>query len=112
MNFGNFAPVLATKNTMEINFGHIGNSLGTRVLGKKIRLEIEESLRNGEFVTFNFEGVKLISHSFSDECFAKLIEVIELEHLKKKSTFKNANDLVKKTIAFTIKERLQQLASA
>lgn len=97
---------------MEINFGHIGNSLGTRVLGKEIRLEIEESLKNGEFVTFNFEGVKLISHSFADECFAKLIEVVELSELKKKSTFKNANDLVKKTIAFTIKERAQQLVTA
>lgn len=112
MNFGNFVAVYTTKDTVEINFGHIGNSLGTRVLGKKIRLEIENALKNDEFITFNFEGVKLISHSFSDECFAKLIEVIELEDLKKKSTFKNANDLVKKTVAFTIKERALHLASA
>ncbi|WP_283643285.1 STAS-like domain-containing protein [Croceibacter atlanticus] len=97
---------------MEINFGHIGNSLGTRVLGKKIRLDIEKALLNEEFITFNFDGVKLISHSFADECFAKLIEIIDLEDLKKMSTFKNANGLVKKTIAFTIKDRLQELAIA
>lgn len=97
---------------MEINFGHIGNSLGTRVLGKEIRLKIEDSLKSEQFVTFNFEGVKLISHSFADECFAKLLEVVELEELKMKSTFINTNDIIKKTVAFTIKERAMKLVSA
>ena len=112
MIFGNFGTVFTTTYIMEIKFGHIGNSLGTRVLGKKLRLEIEQSLKSEEFVTFNFEGVKLISHSFADECFAKLIEVIELNDLKRKSTFINTNDIIKKTVAFTIKERAMQLASA
>ncbi|PKA97789.1 uncharacterized protein DUF4325 [Flavobacteriaceae bacterium MAR_2009_75] len=96
---------------MEVNFGDSGRSLGTRTLGKKIRLEIENSLENGDFVTFNFEGVSLISHSFADECFAKLIEIVELDDLKKKSTFINANELVKKTIAFTIRERVKLLTT-
>ncbi|AOW22046.1 STAS-like domain-containing protein [Urechidicola croceus] len=97
---------------MEIKFGHIGNSLGTRVLGKKFRLDIENALKNDEFVTFNFEGVRMISHSFSDECFAKLIEVVELKDLKKNSTFVNTNDIIKKTVSFTLKERMTKLYTA
>lgn len=94
---------------MKIHFGHINNSLGTRVLGEKTRLEIEASLRNGDFVTFDFDGVDLISHSFADECFGKLLLTWNLEEIQKLSTFKNTNDLVKKTIAFVIKERVSQV---
>ena len=112
MNFGNFDLLFKTNYTVEIKFGHIGTSLGTRVLGKKLRLEIEQSLNSGKFVTFNFEGVKLISHSFADECFAKLIENMELQDLKQKSTFINTNDLIKKTVAFTIRERAEKLVTA
>ena len=93
---------------MEINFGHINNSLGTRVLGQKLRLKIEESLKVGEVVTFNFEGVNMISHSFADECFGKLLLTWDIEDLKLMSTFKNTSSLVKKTVAFTLKERVAQ----
>lgn len=97
---------------MEIKFGHIGSSLGTRVLGQKLRLEIEESLRNGDFITFDFKGVNMVSHSFADECFGKLLLTLELTELKTKSTFTNTNELVKKAVAFTLKERAKQLELA
>lgn len=90
---------------MEIQFKHIGNSLGTRVLGESIRTKIEDSIHNNMFVTFDFEGVDLISHSFADECFGKLLLTWDLNALKAKTTFKNTNDIIKKTIAFTLKER-------
>ncbi|MBU3822502.1 STAS-like domain-containing protein [Flavobacteriaceae bacterium XHP0103] len=97
---------------MQINFGHINSSLGTRVLGKKLRLEIEESLRNDGFVIFNFEGVNTVSHSFADECFGKLLLSWNIEELKAKSTFQNTNALIKKTVAFTLKERASEMALA
>ena len=91
---------------MTINFKNSGTSLGTRFLGQKFRLEIEESLSKNEFVVFDFNGVDFISHSFADECFGKLLLEIKLSDLKEKTTFKNANELIKRTIAFTLKERL------
>jgi len=97
---------------MQINFGHLNNSLGTRVLGRKLRLEIEESLRNDEFVIFNFEGVNSISHSFADECFGKLLLSWNIEDLKAKSTFQGANHLIKKTVSFTLKERATEMVLA
>lgn len=112
MIFGNFATSFTTIEAMEIKFGNIGSSLGTRFLGKKLRLEIEESISNNDFVVFNFEGVNSISHSFSDECFAKILINTSLEDLKANTTFKNTNALIKKTIAFTIKERTSLLVTS
>ena len=94
---------------MIIQFGHINNSLGTRSLGQEIRFQIENSLQNGEFVTFDFEGVDSVSHSFADECFGKLLLAWRLEDLKSKSTFKNISDNLRKTVSFTLKERLLEL---
>ncbi|WP_321826274.1 STAS-like domain-containing protein [Maribacter dokdonensis] len=97
---------------MQIDFGNIGSSLGTRALGQELRLEIEKSLKSGGFIVFNFEGVQLISHSFADECFGKLLLSLDFNNIKSNSTFKNTNDLVKKTISFTLKERMSTLAEA
>jgi len=93
---------------MTIQFSHIGESIGTRVLGKQIRMEIEEAITHGKFVTFDFADVKVISHSFADECFGKLLAKWSLKELQSKSTFKNANGFIKKTIAFTLNERLSE----
>lgn len=63
-------------------------------------------------MSFDFEGVKVISHSFADECFGKLLLSRDLEHIKSLSTFLNANDLVKRTIAVSLKERLNEKPAA
>ena len=93
---------------MVIQFGDINNSLGTRSLGSKLRLEIEENLKKGEFVFFDFSNVNVISHSFADECFGKLLLKWEIEELKKITTFINVNPIIKKIISFTLKERQQK----
>ena len=93
---------------MTIHFSNIGESIGTRVLGKQIRDEIEEALTKAIFVTFDFKDVNVISHSFADECFGKLLNKWTLQELKTKTTFKNANGFIKKTIAFTLNERIRQ----
>lgn len=91
---------------MTINFKNTGNNLATRFLGQEFRMDIELALSKNEFVVFDFEGVVFISHNFADECFGKLLLTIKLSELKQKTTFQNANELIKKTIAFTLKERL------
>lgn len=98
---------------MDIKFGNINKSLGTRSLGNRLRLEIEENLNKGEFVCFDFSGVDFVSHSFADECFGKLLLTRDISELQKLTTFINTNPLIKNTISFTFKERmLKALAAA
>lgn len=97
---------------MNITFSHIGNSLGTRVVGSKTRIEIEAALERNEKVVFDFSGVDVVSHSFADECFGKLLLKWDLPFLKKNTNFINANELVKKSIALTFKERLSEMIVA
>ncbi len=108
--YGNLFYIFAPQNKiMVIQFGNINNSLGTRSLGNKLRLEIEENLIKGEFISFDFSNVNVISHSFADECFGKLLLKWEIEELKRTTTFTNINPIIKKIISFTLKERQQQL---
>jgi hypothetical protein len=93
---------------MVLKFNISGDSLGTRFLGKTLRLKIENSIKEGENVVFDFSGVNNISHSFADECFGKLLLSWELPDLRSKTTFTNTNEFVKKTIAFTLSERMSK----
>lgn len=90
-----------------IFFRNFSNNLGTRVLGQEIRERIESFLVAGDFVEFNFEGVDFVSHSFSDECFGKLLLKISFQDLRSNSTFIHASDIIKKTIALAINDRLK-----
>jgi len=96
---------------MNIQLKNINKSLGTRSLGRRLRLEIEENLKKGEFIFFDFSDVDFISHSFADECFGKLLLTWDISELKKRTTFINTNPLVKNIISFTFKERQQMLLS-
>lgn len=96
---------------MIIKLVNINNSLGTRSLGIGLRLEIEENLKKGEFVCFDFSDVDFVSHSFADECFGKLLLTWDISELKKLTTFINTNPLIKNTISFTFKERIQKVLS-
>ncbi len=97
---------------MLLQFKNIGESLGTRVLGAKIRHQVEPMLKGEEIIIFDFEGVRFISHSFADECFAKLLNKWSINELKQKTTFVNTPPRIKKTIAFTFKEHIVQQSKA
>jgi len=91
---------------MIIQFSNIGRSIGTRILGEQFRMKIERALKENQFVTFDFQNVEVISHSFADECFGKLLNTWSLENLRTLTTFKNTSGFIKKTIAFALNERL------
>jgi hypothetical protein len=93
---------------MFINFSH----LSKRFLGETMRKDFELARKEEGFVPFDFSGVEFVSHSFADECFGKLLLSMKIDELKKKTTFKDANTLIKRTIAFAPKERLLQLEAA
>ncbi len=94
---------------MRLKFSEIGTSLGTRTLGRKIRLQIENSINANKRVVFDFKNVELVSHAFADECFGKLIENADIQKVKSLTTFKNTNEPVKRVITFSINERVNSL---
>jgi len=92
---------------MRILFSHKGKHLSTRIDGEFFRREIETAIERSEKVVLDFEGVEVISNSFADECFAKLIFAFDLFQVKEYTTFVNASPFIKAVIANSFKERLQ-----
>jgi len=96
---------------MIIKFSEINSSLGTRKLGKEIRHNMISQIQSNEIIIFDFENVDLISNSFADECFAKLLEVFSLEIIKKKTTFKNANNDISMVIKKAFNDRIKKITT-
>ncbi len=87
-------------------FVTFGKNLGTRLLGEKARLTLLPMIQGEERVILDFSGVEVVSNSFADECLAKLLLVMPLDELKKRTTFRGLNDFARKNIAVAFKRRL------
>lgn len=87
-------------------FKEIGENLGTRILGEKVRNMLLPMIEENDKVILDFEGVNVVSNSFADECLAKLLLVMPFETLKSRTTFVSINDFAKKNIAIAFKRRL------
>ncbi len=90
----------------------IGENLGTRILGEKVRNMLLPMLQQNELVVLDFEGVDVVSNSFADECLAKLLLIMPLDELKKRTTFRGLNDFARKNIAVAFKRRLLVMESS
>lgn len=94
-------------------FREFGEHLGTRQLGEKVREQLLPLIQQGdEKVCLDFEGVDVVSNSFADECIAKLLLLMTLEELKRRTTFSSLNEFARKNIAIAIKRRIEALAIA
>lgn len=90
------------------SFNRYGTELGTRVLGTQVREELLpmiNSVTEGDKLILDFADVMVVANSFADECLAKLLLVMPVEELKKRTTFRNTNDFVRRTIAVAFKRR-------
>lgn len=94
--------------TVTIKFSSFGNNLGTRVSGAKVRTRIIEELKTNQKIIFDFSNVMVVSNSFADECFAKLLLEMDFESLKKKTNFINVSPFVGSVISTSINERYRQ----
>ena len=94
---------------MVVELRKYGNSLGTRSLGAKIREDIEKNILNDEETIFDFTDMEIISNSFADECFAKLLLTYDFSTVKKYTTFINTNSSIKKIILGAINARLKAI---
>lgn len=91
-----------------IKFKNINFSLGTRKLGESIRNTISQNIIAEEIIVFDFADVDLISNSFADECFGKLIEDFGIDYVKSKTTFRNVNPLIDMVIKKAITDRIKK----
>ena len=76
------------------------------MLGEQARRMLLPLVQGEEKVVLDFEGVDMVSNSFADECLAKLLLVMPLEELKKRTTFRGLNDFARKNIAVAFKRRM------
>jgi hypothetical protein len=87
---------------MKIEFKDLGQSLGTRRLAEQIRADIKNNISSKDMLVFDFDGVEVISNSFADECFAKLVDELGIEFVKSRTTFANTDGF----ISFIIKKAI------
>ncbi len=90
-------------------FSDYGDSLGTRIIGAKIRADLRPLLDGDEKVVLDFSGVGTVTNSFADECIAKLLLEMPLEELKSKTTFRGLSPMAERSILTALKRRLEQI---
>ena len=91
-------------------FKEIGENLGTRQLGAKVREQLLPLINANDKVVLDFEGVNVVSNSFADECLAKLLFSMAFEELKQRTTFTSVNDFARKNIAIAFRRRIAVMA--
>ena len=94
---------------IHIAFINAGRQHSTRVAGVALRKKIIEGIEKQEKIIFDCSGVDIVSNSFADECFAKLMLHFDLPIVKEHTTFQNATPFIKAVIANSFKERLQAM---
>lgn len=93
-------------------FSDYGDSLGTRIIGAKIRADLRPLLDGDEKVVLDFSGVGTVTNSFADECIAKLLLEMPLETLKSKTTFRGLSPMAEKCVLTALKRRYLQIQTA
>lgn len=89
---------MVTENTKTIRFSEIGSSLGTRDLAARLRDDVLLDIDQIDKIIFDFEGVNVITNSFANEYFGKLIERISVEKFRNKFAFINVNDFIQRVL--------------
>ena len=97
---------------IRFDFIKFGEYLGTRQLGEKVRNELLPLIQGDEKVVLDFTGVQIVANSFADECLAKILLVMPLEELKKRTTFAGLNELAQKNIVIAFRRRIKAMESA
>ena len=90
-------------------FSDYGDSLGTRLIGARIREDLRPLLDGEEKVVLDFSGIDTVTNSFADECIAKLLLEMPLSELKAKTTFTGVTPMAERSILTALKRRQMQI---
>lgn len=94
---------------MELKLKEIGEILGLRETGSRLRQQIELALSKNEKVLLDFDEVESVSSSFADELIAKLFVSLGAITFTKNIQLKNVNSFTKTIINACIKDRLNDI---
>ncbi|MEC0233751.1 STAS-like domain-containing protein [Paenibacillus kribbensis] len=96
---------------MRVTLSDWGKSLGTRDLGEKVRMHLLNELEFSKTpIEVSFCDVFMISSSFADECFGKLILGIGKEQFKRCFQIIDLNDKdLKLVLNRSVKQRLAEV---
>ena len=83
--------------------------LGARHSAEQVRLRVIEEVNRGEKVVLDFEGIRLVSHSFADELFGLLVLYSGIPYIKENISLQNARESIKSMANFAINERQKTL---
>ncbi|MED0676187.1 STAS-like domain-containing protein [Aneurinibacillus thermoaerophilus] len=91
-----------------IRLSEWGTTLGTRNLGEKVRLcLLKEMERSQQPIEVSFKDVFMVSTSFADECFGKLIVAIGPQQFREVFSIVDLEDkMIKNVLNSTVKQRL------
>jgi len=94
---------------VKIRFSEFGSTLGTRHLGRIVKLELDR-LFNGseEKLEFDFLDVTLVTNSFADEVFGKKVAEVGLNEFKQRTTFTNLTPFIGMCIKKAIENRVKE----
>lgn len=96
---------------VEFKFSQFGENFGTREMGARIRQQLLPLLAGDERVLLDFTGVNVVTNSFADECLAKLLLIMPLEELKKRTTFRGLNPIAEKSVLVALQRRYRVIKS-
>lgn len=89
-------------------FETVGPIGGSRSHGAALRQRILENVNSEIVVKLDFQNVRTINASFSDEVIAKLVAEIGIEKFNKMVRLSNVNEAIKSVINFVVGSRLKQ----
>ena len=90
-------------------FSKYGDSMGTRLLGARIRADLRPLLDGDEKVVLDFTGLDTVTNSFADECITKLLLEMPLDELKAKTTFAGLTPMTERSILTALQRRQMQI---
>lgn len=67
-----------------IRLQNIGTLLETRFSGAAVREKIERMFNDTQEIILDCNGVEVVTKSFADECYAKLLLKFSYEEIRKK----------------------------
>lgn len=95
--------------SMQFKMEKFGNLFGTRKLGEKIRDELFElAVSTEEEIEIDFKDIKMISQSFADECFGKLVIKLGYNEFNEKFLFINMNKKIESIINLVVANRFNE----
>ena len=94
------------------SFREVGENLGTRPLGKKVREQLLPLIVQNDCVILDFTGVNIVSNSFADECIAKILLSMPLAELKAHTTFRGLNPVAADSVLTALQRRHLVLKNA